>query len=108
MLSRDADSLFWLSRYVERAENTARILDVAYRMASMPISYNGVETNEWESALITAGAIDGFQEVYGEASPENVIEFLAFSEANPSSIQNCIDTARQNASSVCSSLTSEL
>jgi uncharacterized alpha-E superfamily protein len=108
VLSRDADSLFWLSRYVERAENTARVLDVAYRMASMPISYNEVETNEWESALITAGCIDQFRTVHGEAAPENVIEFLAFSEANPSSIQNCLDTARQNARSVRSALTSEM
>ena len=100
MLSRDADSLYWLSRYVERAENLARVLDVAYRMASMPLSYNGVNSNEWESALVTAGAMEEFQQVYDEVTPENVIEFLAFSEANPSSIQCCFDTARQNARSV--------
>ena len=47
----------------------ARILDVAYRMASMPISYNGVETNEWESALVTAGGVDQFRAVYGEVDP---------------------------------------
>jgi uncharacterized alpha-E superfamily protein len=108
VLSRDADSLYWLSRYVERAENTARVLDVAYRMASMPISYSDLETNEWESALITAGAIDQFRAAYDEATPENVIEFLAFSEANPSSIRNSFDTARQNARSVRSALTSEM
>ncbi|WP_134500448.1 alpha-E domain-containing protein [Microvirga pakistanensis] len=108
MLSRDADSLYWLSRYVERAENTARILDVAYRMASMPISYNGIESNEWESALATACSIDQFQAHRGEVTPERVIEFLAFSEENPSSIQSCFDTARQNARSVRSALTSEM
>ncbi|PVE26018.1 hypothetical protein DC522_01925 [Microvirga sp. KLBC 81] len=108
MLSRDADSLYWLSRYVERAENTARILDVAYRMASMPISYNGVETNEWESALITACGIDQFRALHGEVTPERVIELLAFSEENPSSIQSCFNTARQNARSVRSALTSEM
>jgi len=108
VLSRDADSLYWLSRYIERAENTARILDVAYRMASMPISYNGVDTNEWESALITAGALEQFQEIYDEVTPERVIEFLAFSEDNPSSIQCCFDTARQNARSVRGALTSEM
>ena len=108
MLSRDADSLYWLSRYVERAENTARILDVAYRMASMPISYHGVETNEWESALATACGIDQFQALHGEITPERVIEFLAFSEENPSSIQCCFNTARQNARSVRSALTSEM
>ncbi|WP_210485015.1 alpha-E domain-containing protein [Microvirga antarctica] len=108
MLSRDADSLYWLSRYVERAENLARVLDVAYRMASMPLSYNGVDSNEWESALITAGAMEEFKEVYDEVTPERVIEFLAFSEANPSSIQCCFDTARQNARSVRGALTSEM
>jgi uncharacterized alpha-E superfamily protein len=108
MLSRDADSLYWLSRYVERAENTARILDVAYRMASMPISYNGVDTNEWESALITASALQGFKSLYDEVTPENVIEYLAFSEDNPSSIQGCFDTARHNARSVRGALTSEM
>lgn len=108
MLSRDADSLYWLSRYVERAENTARILDVAYRMASMPISYNGVNSNEWESALISAGGIEQYRTIHGEITPENVIEFLAFSDANGSSIQNCFETARQNARSVRSALTSEM
>lgn len=108
MLSRDADSLYWLSRYVERAENTARILDVAYRMASMPISYNGVNSNEWESALISAGGMEQFRAVHGEVTPESVIEFLAFSDANGSSIQNCFETARQNARSVRSALTSEM
>ncbi len=108
MLSRDADSLYWLSRYVERAENLARVLDVAYRMASMPLSYNGIDSNEWESALVTAGAADEFREIYDEVTPENVIEFLAFSEANPSSIQCCFDTARHNARSVRGALTSEM
>src|SRR6478609_8452672 len=108
MLSRDADSLYWLSRYVERAENLARVLDVAYRMASMPLSYNGVDSNEWESALVTAGAMEEFRAVYDDVTPENVIEFLAFSETNPSSIQCCFNTARQNARSVRSALTSEM
>jgi uncharacterized alpha-E superfamily protein len=108
VLSRDADSLYWLSRYVERAENLARVLDVAYRMASMPLSYNGIDSNEWESALVTAGAEDEFRQLYDEVTPEKVIEFLAFSEANPSSIQCCFDTARQNARSVRGALTSEM
>ena len=59
MLSRTADSLFWLSRYVERADNTARIIDAASRLAAMPISYAGT-SNEWESALAAAGALRAF------------------------------------------------
>ena len=54
LLSRTADNLFWLSRYVERAENIARILEAAHRLGSMPESYGGL-TNEWASALATAG-----------------------------------------------------
>lgn len=108
MLSRDADSLYWMSRYVERADNTARILEVAYRLASLPIAYGGGTTNEWESALLTAGASRAFKEIYDEATPEHVIEFLAFSEANPSSIRNCFETARHNARSVRGALTSDV
>ena len=107
MLSRTADSLYWLARYVERADNTARILDAAYRLASLPATYGG-HTNEWESAVLTAGAGSAFRAAYGEATPQNVIEFLAFSEANPSSIRRCFEIARQNARSVRVALTSEM
>lgn len=108
MLSRDADSLYWLSRYVERAENTARILDVAYRLSTMPVSYGPTETNEWESALLTASAYEPFKAAYGEVTPENVIEFLVHSDANPVSIRKCFENARQNARAVRGSLTSEM
>ncbi|MGQ4274235.1 alpha-E domain-containing protein [Terrihabitans sp. B22-R8] len=108
MLSRDADSLYWLARYVERAENTARILDVAQRLASMPVSYGAGHSNEWESALLTASAFDHFKEIYGEVTPERVIEFLAVSDENPSSIRRCLETARHNARSVRGSMTSEM
>jgi len=54
MLSRTADSLFWLARYVERADNTARIIDAASRLTAMPVSYAG-SSNEWQSALAAAG-----------------------------------------------------
>ena len=59
MLSRTADSLFWLARYVERADNTARIIDAASRLAALPVSYAGT-SNEWESALAAAGALRAF------------------------------------------------
>lgn len=108
MLSRDADSLYWLSRYVERAENTARILDVAYRLSTMPVSYGPTDGNEWESALLTASADEAFKAAYSEVTPENVIEFLVHSEANPVSIRQCFENARQNARAVRGSLTSEM
>ena len=71
MLSRTADSLFWLGRYVERADNTARIIDAASRLATMPIAYAGT-TNEWESALSAAGALRAFDEHYPEADRDAV------------------------------------
>ncbi|HZP21377.1 MAG TPA: alpha-E domain-containing protein [Bauldia sp.] len=107
MLSRTADSLFWLSRYVERADNTARIIDAASRLAAMPISYAGT-SNEWESALAAAGALRGFYEHHDEATREAVIDFLAFSQQNPSSIRACLETARHNARAVRTALTAEM
>lgn len=107
MLSRTASNLYWLARYVERAENLARMLDGASRFASMPKSFGG-STNEWETVLITSGVADHYHEHYDNVSRENVIEFLAFSPENPSSIRACFETARQNARAVRSALTMEL
>ena len=107
MLSRTADSVFWLARYVERADNTARIIDAASRLAAMPISYAG-ETNEWELALAAAGALEAFKEHHSEPSRDAVIDFLAFSPANSSSIKSCLETARNNGRAVRTALTSEM
>lgn len=107
MLSRTADSLFWLSRYVERAENTARIIDAATRLSALPASY-GTTTNEWQSAVAATGMLPLFKETHGEATAETVIHFLGFSAENPSSIRNCLETARFNARSVRTALTAEM
>ncbi|WP_341988868.1 alpha-E domain-containing protein [Azorhizobium sp. AG788] len=110
MLSRTADNLYWLSRYVERADCLARILDVAQRLAYTPVTYGG-STNEWSSAVLTAGCVEGFVERYGpveEATEENVVSFLAFDAENGSSIRSCFETARTNARSVRTALTSEM
>jgi uncharacterized alpha-E superfamily protein len=107
MLSRTADNLFWLSRYVERAEYLSRILEATLRLTSLPHTYSGT-TNEWESAVATAGCAGGFFATYEEANEETVTEFLAFSSANPSSIRNCFDVARANARAVRTALTMEM
>ncbi|MBB3932745.1 putative alpha-E superfamily protein [Kaistia hirudinis] len=107
MLSRTADNLFWLARYVERAENTARIVDAANRLAAMPISYAG-ESNEWESAVAATGSLGLFTALDKPATAESVVEFLAFSPKNPSSIRSCIERARLNARTVRTALTSEM
>ncbi len=107
MLSRTADNLYWLARYVERAEYIARILDTTLRLTALPLAYVGT-TNEWESAVATAGCGGGFFEHYKEANEETVTEFLAFSTSNPSSIRNCFEAARLNARAVRTALTSEM
>ena len=107
MLARTADNLYWLSRYVERAEYLARILEVTQRLAALPITYVG-SGNEWESALATAGCAKAFYAHYEDANEESVIDFLAFSTANPSSIRSCLDTARHNARAVRTALTVEM
>ena len=107
MLSRTADNLFWLSRYVERAENLARILGVAERLATLPSAYAGA-SSEWESAIATAGCTDAFYNNYSHASRANVIEFIVASKANHSSIRACIETARANARAVRTALTTEM
>jgi uncharacterized alpha-E superfamily protein len=106
MLSRTADNLYWLARYVERAEYLARILETSMRLTTLPLAYVG-STNEWETAVATAGCRKSFFARYAEANEENVTEFLAFSIENPSSIRNCIEIARQNARAVRTALTIE-
>jgi uncharacterized alpha-E superfamily protein len=107
MLSRTAESLYWLARYVERAEYIARTIDATLRVTALPAAYIG-KTNEWESALLTAGVSAGFYQKYNDANETNVIEYLAFSAGNPSSICNCIEAARLNSRSVRTALTNEM
>src|SRR5882724_3839912 len=107
MLSRTADNLYWLARYVERAEYLARILEVTQRLTTLPLAYVG-SSNEWESAVATAGCAHAFAANYPEANEETVTEFLCFSTANPSSIRNCFEMARTNARAVRTALTVEM
>ncbi|MDE1567808.1 alpha-E domain-containing protein [Aquabacter sp. P-9] len=110
MLSRTADNLYWLTRYVERADCLARILDVAQRLSYQPASHGG-STNEWGSAILTAGCSELFVAKHGpleEASEEAVVSFLAFDAENPASIRNCVEVARTNARSVRTALTSDM
>ena len=76
MLSRTADNLYWLSRYIERAEYLARILDATQRLSALPLAYVGT-SNEWESAVATAGCAAAFFKLYDEANEANVSDFLA-------------------------------
>ena len=104
MLSRAADNLYWMMRYVERAENIARILSVGHRMSMI-----GAETgmSQWDAALIIAGCDKPFALRGGPATPRAVIEFLAFEPDNPSSIRACLKYARENARAMRAQITSE-
>src|SRR3954451_3197609 len=107
MLSRTADNLYWLSRYMERADFGARILGAAMRLAALPSNYVG-EHNEWESAVAAAGDVKEFYRLYDVANEDTVRDFLAFSPHNPSSIRSCLERARDNARSVRTALTVEM
>ncbi len=107
MLSRTADSLYWVSRYVERAEFQARILEATLRLANLPTSY-GSSGNEWQSAVDTAGCPRNFRAAHSAANEATVLDFLAFSPDNPSSIRNCFEVARANARAVRTALTSDM
>ena len=107
MLSRHADSLYWLARYVERAENTARLIEAATRLSATPIA-GEAGRNEWEMAVAGTGTLDLFQRDHDEANRRTVVDHLAFSAANPSSIRACLDVARANARSVRTALTMDM
>src|SRR5215471_13390526 len=107
MLSRTADNLYWLSRYIERAEYLARILDATLRLSALPLAYVGT-SNEWESTVLTAGCADAFYNVHEKANEETVSHFLAFSNDNASSIRACFELARANARAVRTALTVEM
>src|SRR3979409_2795595 len=105
MLSRTAENLYWLSRYVEGEDDLARTIEATLRVTALPAAYIG-KTNEWDSALLTAGVSASFYEAYQEANEQNVVEYLAFSPSNPSSIKNCIEAERLNSRSARTALTS--
>jgi uncharacterized alpha-E superfamily protein len=107
MLARTADCLFWLARYVERAENVARTLLVTHRMASMARSL-GDPGNEWHSTLVAAGCEAGYRQKHGEVTQEAVIDYLVRDLDNPSSILSCLETSRRNARAVRTALTVDM
>lgn len=107
MLSRTADNLYWLARYMERADFLARMLDATQRLAALPKNYTGAGT-EWESTLEASGAADLYHELHEGADEARVVEFLTFDPKNPSSISACIESARRNARAVRTALTVEM
>lgn len=107
LLSRTAENLFWLTRYLERADTVARLLDVGMRTSLTP-NIGGGYRNEWQSVLLAAGTSATYVEKYGEVRERDVITHLFFDEDNPSSVASCITRARENGRIVRTALTSQM
>jgi len=108
MLSRTADHLFWMSRYTERAENTARMLDVNYQTSLLPQSAAVAQVG-WQGLLSISELMPSYTAKYGQdITARNVMDFMVRDESNPSSIVSCLRAARENARAVRGALTTEL
>lgn len=107
MLSRAADNLYWMTRYIERAESMARILDVANRMSMQAGGAAAGRNDEWEAALIIAGCDASYALHGGPITRRGVIDFLAFAPGNPSSIHACLKAGRENARAMRAQMTTE-
>src|SRR6218665_475761 len=107
MLSRTADHLYWMSRYTERAENTARMLNVNYDASMLPQS-EAVAQLGWQGLLSISELLPSYTALHGEVTPQGVMEFMVSDEDNPSSIISCLRAARENARAVRGALTTEL
>jgi uncharacterized alpha-E superfamily protein len=107
MLSRTADHLFWMSRYMERAENTARMLDVNYQTSLLPQS-EAVALVGWQGLLSISELLPAYQRLHGEVNVQKVMDFMVKDESNPSSIMSCLSAARENARAVRGTLTTEV
>ncbi|MCP5501601.1 MAG: alpha-E domain-containing protein [Leptospiraceae bacterium] len=105
MLSRVANAVYWMNRYIERAENYARFMDVNFNL-SLDLPPNIPE--QWQPLVITTGDWALFESLYNKPDKNNVIHFLAFSEENPSSIYNCVLQARENARTIRPEITKEV
>ena len=107
MLSRTADHLFWMCRYIERAENTARMLHVNTQLALLPRD-EAVHRESWQAMLRLFELEGNFAARYGAPQPQAVIHYMARDADNPSSIYACLRACRENARAVRGSLTTEL
>jgi len=107
MLSRTADHLFWMARYMERAENTARMLDVNYQTSLLPQSADMAELG-WRGLLSISELTWNFSQKYSQPTARNVMDFMVRDETNGSSILACLRSARENARAVRGALTTEV
>jgi len=107
MLGRTAESLFWMSRQMERAENMARLVDAGFRISLTP-DPGGSHRDGWRSMLTSAGVLQAFEARYGENRYERAVHFMLFDDANPSSVRSCLRAARTNARFVRAKITRDM
>ena len=107
MLSRTADHLFWMARYMERAENTARMLDVNYQASLMPQTADEAEKC-WKGLLGISELSSDYAKRYGDLVPDAVMRYMIGDAENGSSIRSCLQAARENARAVRGTLTTEV
>ena len=105
MLSRVANSIYWINRYIERAENYARFVSVNLHLT---LDAPGILTEQWEPLLIATADNYGFYEFYDQANRNNVIDYMTFDKRNPNSIYMCLAAARENARTIRESITKEM
>jgi len=105
LLSRVADSVYWMARYIERAENVARFIGVNLNLQiDLPLA----PSQQWQPLIETSGDAETFKERFGLATQARVIEWLAYDSQNLSSIVSCLRFARENARSVRETISSEM
>lgn len=108
MLSRTASDLYWMSRYLERAENLARMLEVSYSLSLMPQAGRTDGREELAMSLLAAGTLDDYNQRHGELNAERMLHFFALDETNPGSIYCCLQAARTNAHAVRGRITGDM
>lgn len=108
MLSRTAENLYWMARHIERAENTARVLDVAHLSSLLPQDIEGSLAYLWYAPLNITGCAGGYEAKYGLAKADAVTHYMALDPDNPASIYSCMRLARENARTVRGAITSEM
>ena len=105
MLSRVADAIYWMNRYIERAENTARFVDATLQLT---LDLPGGSDAQWAALVQLTGDSARFQERFGKATKDTVVAFFSLDADHPSSIVSCVHAARENARAVRESITAEM
>lgn len=105
MLSRVANSIYWMNRYIERAENHARFIGVTFNLILDMPKY---EKAQWEPMLYATGDYDAFKKLYPQSNRSNILRFMSFDDRNPNAILSCIHRARENARSIRECISKEM